>query len=280
MVVLTATLMMLALPTVLGAAPPPDATALDKQLSETLKDVHNRGADLFNGGDPAGCYRIFQGLLWTVRPLLGQHPELQREIDAGMARAEGLPTVNRRALALHEVIESVRGKLSPAKKPDEKKPDEIKPQPKPGTTTGTLWDRLGGEAKVRDIVESFVIRAASDPKVNFTRNGKSKFTAEQLATFKTRMVEFISQATGGPLKYSGKSMKEVHKGMGITEAEFNQAENDLRAVLETQGVKPADVKAVLEAVEGTRKDIVEPLPTERKPEEKKPSEKGTPTKGQ
>ena len=52
-------------------------------------------------------------------------------------------------------------------------------------------------------------------------------------------------------------MKEVHKGMGITDAQFDAAAADLKAVLETNGVKHDDVKAVLGAVETTRKDIVE-----------------------
>ena len=38
----------------------------------------------------------------------------------------------------------------------------------------TLWDRLGGETNVKKVVHQFVLAAASDPKVDFTRGGKFK----------------------------------------------------------------------------------------------------------
>jgi hypothetical protein len=88
------------------------------------------------------------------------------------------------------------------------------------------------------------------------------------------LVEFISSATGGPLKYEGKSMKEAHKGMKITNDEFDAAAKDLKEALEKHGAKAGDVEAVMTAVSGTRKDIVEGKePDEKKPDEKKPEEK-------
>jgi len=97
----------------------------------------------------------------------------------------------------------------------------------------------------------------------------------EIADLKTRLVEFVSSATGGPLKYEGKSMKEAHKGMKITEEEFDAAAKDLKDALVKNGAKADDVAAVMKAVDGTRKDIVaEKKPEEKdKPEEKKPGEK-------
>ena len=81
--------------------------------------------------------------------------------------------------------------------------------------------------------------------------------AAAVVRFKKSMVDFVSSATGGPFDYKGRSMKEVHADMGITDAQFDAAKADLRAALEKNGVAADDVKAVLAAVEGTRKDIVE-----------------------
>ncbi len=110
---------------------------LDGQLVEMLRDVHNRGAELYNGGDVAGCYRMFQGALMAVRPALALHPELQKTIDAGLAGADRNPRVDQRAFALHDLIEKVRAELKggtpvkPAEKmPTGKKPEEIKTVPK------------------------------------------------------------------------------------------------------------------------------------------------------
>jgi len=134
--------------------------------------------------------------------------------------------------------------------------DSVNPNPKPVPVPAAgLWQRLGGEPNVKKVIDDLVAAAGTDPKVDFFRNGKYKDV--DVPTLKRLLVEFVSQATGGPLKYSGRSMKDVHKNMGITNAQFDALAAHLKAALEKNGAKPADVTAVLTAVDGTRKDIVE-----------------------
>src|SRR5262249_17415507 len=121
----------------------------------------------------------------------------------------------------------------------------------------TLWDRLGGKEKVEKVVDDFVAIAGDDPKVDVTRGGKIKLDDDKVAALKKGLVTFISAANKGPLKYTGKSMKEVHKGMEITDAQFDAAVDDLLKALEKNEVKEDDIKALRALVEGTRKDIVE-----------------------
>jgi len=95
---------------VIGAAAaqdPPGPAALDK----TLKDVINHGAAIYNGGDPDGCYRVFQGSLETARPLLAYRPELQKVIDAAQIEAAGETVAWRRAWALRRALDTVRAGL-------------------------------------------------------------------------------------------------------------------------------------------------------------------------
>jgi truncated hemoglobin YjbI len=69
-------------------------------------------------------------------------------------------------------------------------------------------------------------------------------------------------------------MKEVHKGMGITDKEFDAVAADLRqALVKLNGVKDADAKELLDIVGTTRKDIVEEKKDEKKEEGKKPKVK-------
>ena len=145
-----------------------------------------------------------------------------------------------------------------------KAPAAPPPPPPPPPEAKTLWDRLGGEASVAKVVDDFVNTAGKDPKVNFWRDPTKVPSKEEVAALKEHLVEFFSSVTGGPLKYEGKSMKEAHKGMKITNAEFDAAAKDLQEALEKNGAKPADEKAVMAVVEGTRKDIV----AEAKPPEK------------
>lgn len=125
-----------------------------------------------------------------------------------------------------------------------------------------LWDRLGGEPAVTAVVDDFVARTAANPKVNFFRNGIAGYpewkpSAEDVSKLKRHLVTFISVASGGPLKYEGRSMAESHKGMKITEAEFAAIASDLKATLEKFRVPEKEQTELLAAVAGTAKDIVE-----------------------
>jgi hemoglobin len=123
----------------------------------------------------------------------------------------------------------------------------------------SLWDRLGGEPAVRAVVDDFVGRAVKDDKVNFFRKGTAKDwkpTDAQVATFKQRLVEFISMASGGPLKYKGRDMATAHEGMMITSAEFDALAADLAASLDHFKVPAKEKGELLAAVGGTKKDIV------------------------
>jgi hypothetical protein len=84
---------------------------IDKQLYEVLKDIHNRGADIFNAGDTTACYRLFQGSLQTARAVLAHRPADQKFIDDSLAQVERLPTIEKRAFALHDVVVKLRERL-------------------------------------------------------------------------------------------------------------------------------------------------------------------------
>lgn len=125
-----------------------------------------------------------------------------------------------------------------------------------------LWDRLGGEPAVTAVVDDFVGRTAGNPKVNFFRKSVKDYpewkpSPAEVAQLKRHLVTFISAAAGGPLKYEGRSMKESHRGMRITTAEFNAIAGDLAASLDKFKVPAKEKSELLAAVGGTAKDIVE-----------------------
>jgi len=123
-----------------------------------------------------------------------------------------------------------------------------------------LYDRLGGDVMISAIVEDFVGRAASDPRVNFSRKGTSaewQVTPENVNRLKVHLTEFLDAATGGSEEYEGRDMRTVHAGMHITNAEFDAIEGDLAKSLAKYDVPVKETSEVMAIVEGTRKDIVE-----------------------
>src|SRR5262245_42569770 len=78
-------------------------------LDNTLRDVINAGAKIFNEhGDHAGCYRLYQGSLLSIKPFLP--PDLQKTVSAGLASAEKQGSYADRAFELRRVLDAIRAK--------------------------------------------------------------------------------------------------------------------------------------------------------------------------
>src|SRR5258707_15700940 len=74
--------------------------------------------------------------------------------------------------------------------------------------------------------------------------------------FKYLVTEMVCWATGGPQKYTGRSMYESHKDMKITGPEWDAFMDDFQQTLDKFSV-PAQEQAELKAiVDSTRADIV------------------------
>jgi hemoglobin len=125
----------------------------------------------------------------------------------------------------------------------------------------SLYERLGGGAAIKAVVDDFVATAAGDPAVNFARKGTARewqATDANVARFKKRLVQFLSVAFGAKgVKYEGKDMKTVHRGMGISEAEFNALAGHLEAALRKHNVPQAEMDEVMKIAASTAPDIVE-----------------------
>jgi hemoglobin len=128
------------------------------------------------------------------------------------------------------------------------------------TTPTTLWGRLGGEPAVKAVIHDFVALAATDPKVDFTRGGRYQIDDAGVANLEKLLVELVSATTGGPLKYTGRDMKSSHKGMRISDAEFNALASDLIKVLNKYKVPKKEQDELVKIIASTREDIVENAP--------------------
>src|SRR5262245_46224854 len=109
---------------------------LDTTIYNSLRDVINRGADVYNNDDHAGCYRIFEGGLVAVKPLLAHRPDLQKVISNALVSAEADPVVWRRAFTLRAALDKIRAELNPKKgkngklPPPQEKDKELKEKDK------------------------------------------------------------------------------------------------------------------------------------------------------
>jgi hemoglobin len=123
--------------------------------------------------------------------------------------------------------------------------------------TQSLYDRIGGTPALKVVVDDFVATAAPDPKVDFTRGGAWVASDVAVTRLKKQLVDFMAQALGGPKAYTGRSMRAVHSGMGITQAQFDAIAGHLKAALVKNKVAAADVDAIMKIAASTAPDIVE-----------------------
>jgi len=89
----------------------------------------------------------------------------------------------------------------------------------------SLYERLGGKDAITAVVDDFVANVAADKRIN------GYFAKTNIPNLKRNLVDQICSATGGPCTYTGRDMKTAHKGMGISDADFNALVEDLQKTL-------------------------------------------------
>ena len=115
----------------------------------------------------------------------------------------------------------------------------------------SLYDRLGGQPAVTAVIDSFVAIVAKDARIN------KKFARSDVGRVKRMLVDQVCATAGGPCTYSGLSMKDAHRNMGVTEGEFNALVEDLVTTLNAYNVPKKEQDELLGALGSMKGDIVE-----------------------
>lgn len=120
----------------------------------------------------------------------------------------------------------------------------------------SLYDRLGGVYPIALVVDDFIDRVVADETINANPVVGAARKPERLPGLKHQLTAMVCQATGGPCAYTGKSMKEAHQGMNITEGEWAALGALFKASLDKFGVPEAEQQELFAIVESTKGDIV------------------------
>ena len=116
-----------------------------------------------------------------------------------------------------------------------------------------VYDRIGGQATLIAVADDFMANVASDPRI------ARRFQDVDSTHFKAMLVQQLCVSTAGPCKYTGRPMKDVHAGLGISDAEFNAMAQDLRRALARRDIPVEMQVAFVETLEPLRDDVVSPL---------------------
>jgi hemoglobin len=118
----------------------------------------------------------------------------------------------------------------------------------------SLYERLGGYNAIAAVVDDFVGRLIADKKFERFFAGHSTDSKKRI---RQHIVDQFCAAAGGPCIYTGRTMKDSHAGLGITEDEWNAAAQHLVATLDKFKVGAQEKKELLDFVGSLKNDIVE-----------------------
>lgn len=82
--------------------------------------------------------------------------------------------------------------------------------------TPTLYERIGGEEGIQQMVESFYERVLQDELL------LPFFQGTDMGKLRTMQLEFFTAALGGPIEYDDVSLSYAHQGKGIEPKHFTR----------------------------------------------------------
>lgn len=120
----------------------------------------------------------------------------------------------------------------------------------------TLYERLGGIYPIAVVVDDFIDRVMTDARLNANPAVNEAHHKVPPAGFKYLVTEMVGWATGGPQKYTGRSMRESHEHLKITPKEWEAFMDDFQQTLDKFGVPAAEQTELKAIVNSTYADIV------------------------
>ena len=117
------------------------------------------------------------------------------------------------------------------------------------SASASVYERLGGAAAIHAVVGGFYERVAADPEL------APFFVDTAMGAQRRRLAAFVAAATGGPA-YRGRSVREAHADLGITQAHFDAVAGHLVAELTAAGVDAELIDEVVALVAPLAGEVV------------------------
>jgi len=113
-----------------------------------------------------------------------------------------------------------------------------------------VYQAIGGRAAVAAAVEGLYGRLLADPLL-------SRFFPHGVAArHRAYVVTVLGEALGGPERYRGPDLAKAHRGLGISDADFDRTAGHLAATLDSLGVPGHLADHIVGIVAGLRPAVV------------------------
>ncbi|HEV8504884.1 MAG TPA: group 1 truncated hemoglobin [Chitinophagaceae bacterium] len=118
----------------------------------------------------------------------------------------------------------------------------------------SLYKRLGGYDVISAVTDDFITRLATNKDISRFFVGLSDDSKTKV---RQHIVDFLCAKSGGPCAYTGRTMKDAHKGLKITENDWNISAGLLGETLKKFNVPKKETDEVFAFVTTLKNDIVE-----------------------
>ena len=121
-------------------------------------------------------------------------------------------------------------------------------------STPSLYERLGGYDAISAVANDLLPRLMGDDELGrfWQHRGDDGIQRE-----KQLLIDFLCHNAGGPTFYTGRNMTIAHKGMRISESDWQRFLGHLRKTLDHFGLADSEKNDVLGFIESTKSEIVE-----------------------
>jgi len=118
----------------------------------------------------------------------------------------------------------------------------------------SLYERLGGYDAVAAVADDLLPRLMGDAQLGrfWEHRGEDGLRRE-----KQLLIDFLCHSAGGPLYYTGRDMATSHRGMRISNGDWDLFVGHLQDTLAKFDVGERERTDVLAFIECTKQDIVE-----------------------
>jgi len=118
----------------------------------------------------------------------------------------------------------------------------------------SLYTRLGGYDAIAAVAGDLLPRLEGDALLGRFWQHRGD---DGVAREKQLLINYLCASAGGPMVYTGRDMETSHRGMGITNGDWDVFMGHLVATLEHFAVPEREKGEVLAFIESTKDDIVE-----------------------
>ena len=126
--------------------------------------------------------------------------------------------------------------------------------PPPSAADVAAFEAFGGTDGMARVARDLMTALMSDPR---TRAPFAKLSQARRDQIEARLADQFCEVLAGPCVYRGPKMKNIHRGLGFTMADFTALVEDLQAAMDRQHIPFGAQSRLLAKLAPMHRDIVE-----------------------